>query len=68
MPEQARPEQRAGSLAGAPPGRSGDSRAAVALAAAVNNRLLERTREAIRGVGRQMAARRGNLDRLTRKR
>jgi hypothetical protein len=69
MPEQARPEQRAGSLVGAPPGRSGDSRAAVALAAAaVNTRLLERTREAIRGVGRQLAARRANLDRLTGKR
>ena len=65
MPEQARPEQHEGSVASAPPGRSP---AAVALAAGVNNRLLERTREAIRGVGRQLAARRANLDRLTGKR
>ena len=62
MPEQARPEQHEGSVASAPPGRSP---AAVAMAAGVNNRLLERTRAAIRGVGRQLAARRGNLDRLT---
>ena len=65
MPGQARPEQQVGSVASAPPGRSP---AAVALAAGVNNRLLERTREAIRGVGRQLAARRANLDRLTGKR
>jgi hypothetical protein len=65
MPEQARPEQQVGSGAGAPPDRSGGSRAA---AAAASNRLLERTREAIRGVGRQLAARRANLDRLTGKR
>ena len=65
MPEQPRPEQQVGSGAGAPPGRSGGSRAA---AAAASNRLLERTREAIRGVGRQLAARRANLDRLTGKR
>ena len=68
MPEQTRPEQQAGSGAGAPLGRSGDSRAAVAMAAAVNHRLLDRTREAIRSVGRQLAARRGNLARLTGKR
>ena len=68
MPEHARPERHVGPEGGAPPGRSGDSRAAVALAAAVNSRLLERTREAIHGVGRQLAVRRGNLDRLTRKR
>jgi hypothetical protein len=66
MPEQPRPEQQVGSGAGAPPDRSGGSRAAAA--AAVSNRLLERTREAIRGVGRQLAARRANLDRLTGKR
>jgi hypothetical protein len=36
--------------------------------AAVSDRLLDRTREAIRGVGRQLAARRANLDRLTGKR
>jgi hypothetical protein len=65
MPEQARPEQQVGSGADAPPDRSGGSRAA---AAAASNRLLERTREAIRGVGRQLAARRANLDRLTGKR
>ena len=65
MRETAKPEQQVGSGASAPPGRSP---AAVALAAAANNRLLERTREAIRGVGRQLVARRGNLDRLTRKR
>ena len=65
MPEQAKPEQHEGSVASASPGRSP---AAVALAAGVNNRLLERTREAIRGVGRQLAARRANLDRLTGKR
>ena len=63
MPEQTRPEQQVGLGAGAPPGRSGRRRAA-----AVNKRLLERTREMIRSVGRQLAARRGNLDRLTRKR
>ncbi len=64
MLEQARPEQQVGSGASAPPGRSGGLRAA-----AVRNRLLERTREAIRGVGRrQFAARRANLDRLTGKR
>ena len=57
-----------GSVAGALPGRSGDRRAAMALAAAVNNRLLDRTREAIRSVGRQLAARRANLDRLAGKR
>jgi hypothetical protein len=68
MPEHARPERNVGPEAGAPPGRSGSRRAAMALAAAVNSRLLERTREAIRGVGHQLAARRGNLDRLTRKR
>ena len=65
MPEQARPEQHEGSVASAPPGRRP---AAVALAVGVNNRLLERTRAAIRGVGRQLAARRANLDRLTGKR
>ncbi len=63
MPEQTRPEQQVGLGAGAPPGRSGRHRAA-----AVNNRLLDRTREVIRSVGRQLAARRGNLDRLTGKR
>ena len=63
MPEQTRPEQQVGSGAGAPLGRSGRRRAA-----AVNKRLLERTREMIRSVGRQLVARRGNLDRLTRKR
>jgi hypothetical protein len=68
MPEQARPEQQLVLGSAAPPGRSGGSRAAAAMAAAANNRLLERTREAIRGVGRQLAARRGNLDRLTGKR
>ena len=65
MPETAKPEQQVGSVASTPPGRSP---AAAALAAGVNNRLLERTREAIRGVGRQLAARRANLDRLTGKR
>ena len=65
MPEQPRPEQQVGSGAGAPPDRSGGSSAA---AAAASNRLLERTREAIRGVGRQLAARRANLDRLNGKR
>ncbi len=66
MPGQARPEQQVDSGAGAPPGRSGGGRAAAT--AAVNGRLLERTREAIRGVRRQLAARRANLDRLTGKR
>ena len=65
MPEQTRPEQQVGSGASAPSGRSGRRRAA---AAAISNRLLERTREAIRSVGRQLAARRANLDRLTGKR
>ena len=65
MPETAKPEQQVGSGAAAPPGRSP---AAVAMAAGVNNRLLERTREVIRSVGRQLAARRANLDRLTGKR
>jgi hypothetical protein len=55
-----------GSVAAAPLDRSGGRRAAAT--AAVNGRLLERTREAIRSVGRQLAARRGNLDRLTGKR
>ena len=64
MPEQTRPEQQVGSGASAPPGRSGRRRAA----AAISNRLLKRTREAIRGVGRQLAVRRANLDRLTGKR
>jgi len=68
MPEHARPERHVGPEAGAPHGRSGNRRAAMALAAAASDRLLERTREAIRGVGRQLAARRANLDRLTRKR
>jgi hypothetical protein len=68
MPERTRPERQAGPESGASLGRSRGSRAAAAMAAAVNNRMLERTREAIRGVGRQMAARRANLDRLTGKR
>jgi hypothetical protein len=67
MPEQSRPEQQVGSGAGAPPGGFSSRRAAAA-ASALNNRFLERTREAIRSVGRQLAARRANLDRLTRKR
>ena len=49
-----------------PPGRSGGRDPM--MTAAVNNRLLDRTREVIRSVGRQLAARRGNLDRLTGKR
>ncbi len=61
MPEQARPEQPVGPGADAPPGRFGSRRAEAA--AAVNKHLLERTREVIRSVGRQLAARRGNLDR-----
>ena len=65
MPEKARTDQHEGLVASAPPGRSP---AALAMAAGVNNRLLERTREAIRGVGRQLAARRANLARLTGKR
>ena len=64
MPEQTRPEQQVGSGASAPSGRSGRRRAA----AAISNRLLERTREAIRSVGRQLSARRAKLDRLTGKR
>ena len=67
MPAHARPEQPVGSGAGAPAGGFG-SRRAEAAASAVNSRLLERTREAIRSVGRQLAARRANLDRLTGKR
>jgi hypothetical protein len=67
MPEQARPEQQVVSRAGAPLGDSGGGSRPV-VTAAVNNRLLDRTREAIRGVGRQLAARRGNLDRLAGKR
>ncbi len=63
MLEQARPEPQVGSGASAPPGQSGGRRAA-----ALGNRLLERNREAIRSVGRQLAARRANLDRLTGKR
>jgi hypothetical protein len=66
MPEQTRPEQQVGPGAGAPLARSGGDRAAAV--AAVSDRLLERTRAAIRGVGRQLAARRANLDRLTGKR
>ena len=66
MPEQARPEQPVGPGAGAPLGRFGTRRADAA--AAVNNRLLERTREVVRSVGRQLAARRANLDRLNGKR
>ena len=66
MPEQARPEQPVGpGAASAPPGRFGSRRAD---AAAVNSRFFERTREAIRSVGRQLAARRANLARLTGKR
>jgi hypothetical protein len=60
MPEQTRPDEQVDSGAGAPPGRSGHRRAA-----AINYRLLDRTREMIRSVGRQLAARRGNLARLT---
>ena len=65
MPEQARPEQQGGSGGGRPPGGSGRRAAA---AAAVDHRFLERTRQAIRSVGRQLAARRANLDRLDGKR
>ena len=66
MPEQTRPEQQVRPGAGALPGRSGGRDPM--MMAAVNNRLLDRTREVIRSVGRQLAARRGNLDRLTGKR
>ncbi len=59
MPEQTVAARQEGTSGGAPPDPSGDRRAA-----AVSNRLLDRTREAIRGVGRQLAARQANLDRL----
>ena len=64
MPVQTSPRQQAGPRAAAPQPLSGD-RGAVA---GGGGGLLERTRTMIRSVGRQLAARRGNLDRLNGKR